>query len=131
MDDRIRVSDADRERAAARLREHFAEGRLSSDEMGERISAALSAKTAGDLRRILADLPAPAPVPAQPWPGPWTAGRGPRIWPLAVLALIAVLVLPGAGWLFFAFFQFLLVLWLAACVAGIFAAARVRRNLIR
>ena len=28
-DDRIRISDADRERVAARLREHFAEGRAS------------------------------------------------------------------------------------------------------
>jgi len=35
-DDRIRVSDADRDRAAARLREHFAEGRLSPDELDER-----------------------------------------------------------------------------------------------
>ena len=51
------------------------------------------------------------------------------MWPLAVLALIAVLVIPGAGWVFFAFFQLLLVLCLVACVAGLFAAARVRRNL--
>jgi len=33
MDDRIRVSDADRERVTARLREHFAEGRLSQEEL--------------------------------------------------------------------------------------------------
>ena len=47
MDDRIRISDADRESATARLREHFAEGRLSPEELDERLSAALSAKTAG------------------------------------------------------------------------------------
>jgi hypothetical protein len=41
--DRIRVSDADRDRAAARPREHFAQGRLSPDELDERIAAALSA----------------------------------------------------------------------------------------
>ncbi len=41
MDDRIRISDADRERVTARLREHFAEGRLTSEELDERISAAL------------------------------------------------------------------------------------------
>jgi len=41
MDDRIRVSDADRERVTARLREHFAEGRLSQEELDERLSAAL------------------------------------------------------------------------------------------
>ena len=33
----IRVSDADRDRVTARLREHFAEGRLTSDELDERI----------------------------------------------------------------------------------------------
>ena len=139
MDDRIRVSDADRERATARLREHFAEGRLSSEELDERISAALSAKTAGDLRRVLADLPEPetAPAPAG-WPSPpWAARRGalvgrrPRIWPLAAFALIAALALPGAGWVFLAFFQILLLFWLVACVAGIFAVTRIRRRMRR
>jgi hypothetical protein len=138
MNDRIRVSDADRERVAARLREHFAEGRLSQEELDERLSAALSAKTEGDLRRVMTDLPGPAPVPVLAGaPGPWTAGRGlafrrgPRLWPLAVFALIAALVIPGAGWLFFAFFQFVLALFLVASLAGVFAVARFRRNMRR
>ena len=59
MDDRIRISDADRERVTSRLREHYAEGRLSSEELDERITAALSAKTFGDLRGVMADLPDP------------------------------------------------------------------------
>ena len=135
MDDRIRISDADRERVTDRLREHFAEGRLSSEELDERISAALGAKTVGDLRHIMADLPELAPVPSQaPQFPPWAARRGavirrgPRVLPLALLALFAALVIPGAGWLFFAFFQLVLMLWLVACVAGIFAAARFRRH---
>jgi len=135
MDDRMRVSDADRERVAAGLREHFAQGRLSSEELDERISAALSAKTFGDLRRIMTDLPEPAAVPSQVRGSvPWASrrgtvmGRGPRILPLALLALIVALAIPGAGWLFFAFFQVVLVLWLTVCVAGIFAAARFRRH---
>ncbi len=57
LDDRIRVSDADREHAAAQLRDHFAEGRLTRDELDERIIAILTARTTGDLRRVLADLP--------------------------------------------------------------------------
>ena len=137
-DDRIRISDADRERVAARLREHFAEGRLSSEELDERISAALSAKTFGDLRRPMADLPDPAPVPPRDRQSPpWAVRRGavfrrgPRILPLAVFALIAALVIPGAGWLFLAFVQLVVVLWLAACLAGIFAAARLRRHIGR
>ena len=63
MDDRIRVSDADRDRVTARLRDHFAEGRLTHSELDERITAALNAKTVGDLRRLMADLPGPIPVP--------------------------------------------------------------------
>jgi Domain of unknown function (DUF1707) len=138
MNDQIRVSDADRERVAARLREHFAEGRLSQEELDERLSAALSAKTEGDLRRVMTDLPGPAPIPALAGaPGPWAAGRGlafrrgPRLWPLALFALIAALVIPGAGWLFFAFFQLVLALFLVASLAGVFAVARFRRNMRR
>jgi hypothetical protein len=137
-DDRIRVSDADRERAAARLRAHFAEGRLSPDELDERIAAALTAKTVGAVRRLMADLPDPAPTPAQarqspPWaPRPGAVSRrGPRILPLAVFALIATLMIPGVGWLFLALLQLVAVLWLAACLAGILAATRLRRHIRR
>ncbi len=138
IDDRIRISDADRERATARLRDHFAEGRLTSEELDERITAALSAKTYGDLRRIMADLPDSAPVPPMDRPAPPWAGRpgavvwrGPRVLPLMFIVLIAALVIPGGGWVFFAFLKVMLVLWLAACLIGIFAATRFRRRLRR
>jgi DNA-binding PadR family transcriptional regulator len=55
--EQIWVSDADRERAVASLGDHFAEGRLTRAELDERLTAALSARTAGDLRRLMADLP--------------------------------------------------------------------------
>jgi DNA-binding PadR family transcriptional regulator len=51
------VSDADRDLAIARLREHFAVGRLTHPELDERLAAALTAQTAADLRGLLADLP--------------------------------------------------------------------------
>ncbi len=51
------VSDADRDLATARLREHFAVGRLTPAELDERLTAALTAQTPGDLRGLLADLP--------------------------------------------------------------------------
>jgi hypothetical protein len=57
-DPRIRASDADRDRAAALLREHHAEGRLTVDEFAERLDRALAAKTLGDLDELLEDLPA-------------------------------------------------------------------------
>ena len=55
--DRIRVSDADRERVTTKLRDHFAAGRLNREELDERITAALNAKTVGDLRQVMTDLP--------------------------------------------------------------------------
>jgi Domain of unknown function (DUF1707) len=135
MYDNIRVSDADRERVTSRLREHFAEGRLTSDELDERISATLSAKTFGDLRPIMADLPEPAPLGPQPGPVPppyqpptYAYRRGPRLFPVAMLLLFLLFVLGSGGWVFLAFFKFLLLAWLILCVAGIFTAARFRRR---
>jgi DNA-binding PadR family transcriptional regulator len=55
--DPVRASDADRDRAAARLRDHFACGRLTRAELDQRLTAALTAQTAADLRCLLADLP--------------------------------------------------------------------------
>jgi Domain of unknown function (DUF1707) len=138
MDDRIRISDADRERVTARLREHYAEGRLTSDELEERVTAALNAKTNGDLRRIMVDLPEPAPVGPQSTPPPWARQptfifrRGPRLLPLALFVLLAAIVLPGAGWFVVAaVFKVILLFWLVTCIAGIFAAARFRRRMRR
>lgn len=132
MDDRIRASDADREHVTARLREHFAAGRLTSDELDERVSAALSAKTLGDLRRLMADLPEPAPVPPrtaqQPYPAapPWLVRRrGPRLAPVLMLLLLAALLFPG-HWIFFGIFPLLLGFWLLACLGGLFAVSRHR-----
>jgi hypothetical protein len=139
MDDQIRVSDADRDRVTARLREHFAEGRLAQDELDERISAALNAKTFGDLRPVMADLPEPAPAPLRSarspqWGGPpWGAlRRGPRILPVVLIALlVAGLASGGGGWVLFAFFRLLLVFWLVTFAVGIFAAGRFRRRMRR
>ena len=138
MDDRMRVSDADRDRVTARLREHFAEGRLTSDELDERISAALNAKTVGELRHVMSDLPEPAVVPPRPQYGPWGAAppwivrrRGPRILPLFLLVLLVALIVPGGGWLVAGFFKVILVFWLVAVLAGLFVSARFYRRMHR
>lgn len=52
----LRVGTADREDAVARLQHAAAEGRLTHDELGERVGAALAAKTWGDLSAVLSDL---------------------------------------------------------------------------
>ena len=135
MDDRIRASDADREHATARLREHFAAGRLTSDELDERISAALNATTYGELRQLMADLPEPAPAAPgatqRPYPAapPWMVRRrGPRFLPVMLLVLLAALLFPGGYWLFFGVFQVLLVFGLRACLGRIFAVSRPHRH---
>ena len=134
MDDRIRVSDADRDRVTARLRDHFAEGRLAPDELDERISAALNAKTFGDLRLVMADLPGPVPAPPQaarqprPTAAPWIVRRrGPRLLPLMLFALFAALLMPGGGWVLFAFFKLILLIWLVTGLAGVFFGWSRRR----
>ena len=69
MNDHIRVSDADRERVAGQLRDQYAEGRLTADELDDRITATLSAKTVAELRRVTADLPVPEPAAGAAGPG--------------------------------------------------------------
>ncbi|HET7048764.1 MAG TPA: DUF1707 domain-containing protein [Solirubrobacteraceae bacterium] len=57
MPEGLRVSDQQREQAADALRDHFAAGRLTDDELNERLDAALEAKTEPELNALLADLP--------------------------------------------------------------------------
>jgi DUF1707 SHOCT-like domain len=65
----LRVSDAERERVVERLRAAAGEGRLATDELEERVSEALAARTHGDLDRLLTDLPGPRlPAPRQSRP---------------------------------------------------------------
>lgn len=59
--DELRAADADRARAAARLRVALDEGRLTLTEYDERLQQAYAAKTYGELDSLFADLPvAPA-----------------------------------------------------------------------
>lgn len=64
----MRASDGERERVAAALQEHCAQGRLTVEEFQERLERAYTAKTVGELDALTADLPAEdlheLPVPA-------------------------------------------------------------------
>jgi hypothetical protein len=80
----MRVGDAEREATAAELREHYASGRLTLDELNERLDKALAAKTRGDLDALMRDLPSARPrVPGAGagadgagWTGPGSAWAG-------------------------------------------------------
>jgi len=69
----LRASHADRERVVGTLKAAFVQGRLTADELDERVGQALAARTYAELAAFTADLPAgpdraPAPVPAPPPP---------------------------------------------------------------
>lgn len=52
-----RASDADRDDASAWLRHHYSVGRLTYDELLQRLDEAYAARTVADLERSLRDLP--------------------------------------------------------------------------
>jgi hypothetical protein len=96
----------------------------------------LHAKTFGDLRGVMADLPEPVSVPPgaphlPPGAPQWVMRRRrPRILPLVALALLVALFIPVGGLLLFAI-KALVVIWLLACLVGIFVVAQLRRQLRR
>jgi hypothetical protein len=62
----IRASDAERDRVAVFLKRQTAAGRLTLEELEQRIGAAYSARTHEQLRTLIADLPADAGDALQP-----------------------------------------------------------------
>ena len=66
MDEPVLASNADRERVLARLADAHVEGRLTVEELDERVGAAHTARTVQELEAVVANLPAP---PAVPGPG--------------------------------------------------------------
>ena len=88
-----RIGDAERDRAAAALSDHFAAGRLDRDEFDVRLTAAYAARTAGDLDPLFLDLPAPAAqgrAPVGPGTGRLRARRVLAVPLLPLLLLVAV-----------------------------------------
>ena len=53
----LRASDADREKAAQSLASNFAAGRLSGEELSQRLEDAYRARTVAELEELLSDLP--------------------------------------------------------------------------
>jgi Domain of unknown function (DUF1707)/Cell wall-active antibiotics response 4TMS YvqF len=81
----LRVSDAERDVTLKVLNENAAVGRLTLDELEDRASKALAAKTRGDLAVLTSDLPAEAGVgvgvaPAQ------AGARKPVRWMIAIMS---------------------------------------------
>ena len=74
--DAMRASDSDREKVVQALQEQVGEGRLTLAEFEQRSSEAYAtAKTVGDLRALMSDLPVDPLAPPRPplgaWQQPW------------------------------------------------------------
>jgi Domain of unknown function (DUF1707) len=67
MSPALRASDAERERTATLLRDHAGAGRITPEELAERLDVAYAARTIAELDAVVADLP-PAVEPARPSP---------------------------------------------------------------
>lgn len=62
----LRVSHGDRDVVVDHLKTAFSEGRLDKDELDDRLSSALTARTRADLDRLLHDVAAPVRLPVAP-----------------------------------------------------------------
>ena len=102
------MGDADRQRVVDELQAHYVAGRLTSEELGERVTTALAARTFGDLAPLLDDLPLPdgtvAPLGAERAPAAppalpaWRWLSGPPLAALLLaLGLLALLLFALGG----------------------------------
>ena len=86
VDDDVLASDRDREQVATALREATAEGRLTVDELSERLDRTYAARTRSELDRVVSGLPARAPA---------TGEEGYPV--VAVVGAVALMVLVPFG----------------------------------
>jgi Flp pilus assembly protein TadB len=110
--DVVRVGDRDRERAAVMLREHYAGGYLTLDELSHRTGRVLTARSRGELRRALSGLSRGAFFAWAAGSDPWElAARGRALAQTTARAALLV-VLTGAYFAFSCALVFVLALTL-------------------
>ena len=64
--DSLRASDEEREQTAKLLRDHCADGRITPEELSDRLDGVYAARTIGELDLLVDDLPAYRARPAPP-----------------------------------------------------------------
>lgn len=109
----LRASDADREGVIDTLKDAFAQGQLTRDELGVRAGRALTSRTYAELAAITADIPALL-IQAQPHPQP---ARVPTRKPVNVKAVAwgaGLIIAPPSLWaVFLTYYGGFIVLFLA------------------
>jgi len=106
----VRASDRERDAATQQLQAAFAEGRLDDAEFDERMRAALTARTRGQLDELLTDLPDSSPAAASRPAAP-VVGRPPGRFAITFKSSIrragrwrvpgryTAVIYKGSGWL--------------------------------
>ena len=123
------IGDRDRDRAAAHLTRHYVRGRLSLDELTERLDLALSARRDSEVRDAFRGLEAPwheqAAVARQAVEGTWRAARRAAFavalwslwWVASMFLLIGFMVTLVAGRVTWTNAAVVVALWLGATFA--------------
>ena len=122
----LRASDKDRDTIAERLREAAAEGRLLIEELEQRLGAALTARTYGELEALIADLPGPR-LTSRPRRRSSRMPLVPKLGLIVGAILIAPIVLASIALAVQLALGVILVWWIWAAVAWL-AFGRVRRR---
>ena|SRR5438128_8295161 len=100
----LRVGDTDRQAVVTELQRHYVEGRLTSEELSERVTQTLDARTFGELAILLNDLPAlPRELQTEePAPADWktqllSPPLGAALILIGVLAMLWMFVAASGG----------------------------------
>ncbi len=110
----LRASDADREQVIDTLKDAFAQGRLTTDELGVRTIRVLTSRTYAELAAVTADIPALL-IQCQPHPKPARAPTRKPINMKAVAWTAGMIITPTALWaVFLTYYGGFMVLFLAA-----------------
>jgi uncharacterized protein DUF1707 len=119
----LRAGDADRQAVVTELQRHYVDGRLTSEELAERVDHALHARTFGDLASLLTDLPVldETAIAARTSHGPedWSHSPSHPRWEftpslgviLMVVGLIAILLVFAMPGMRLGFFPWPLLIW--------------------
>jgi len=109
----LRASDADREQVIDTLKDAFAQGRLTKDELGVRTIRVLTSRTYAELAAVTADIPA-RPIQCLPHPQPALVPTRKPINMKAVAWAAGMIITPAALWaVFLTYYGGFMVLFLA------------------
>jgi hypothetical protein len=124
----LRIGDSERDRAIAALGDHFAAGRLNTEEFEERVDKAITARFNDDLEPLFIDLPRmPEPaVEARSNHAEAHLAWSPMVWlaPLLVVCAVVTAVILSAPWLVWMFLWVFLITRLFRHRRGYFGQPR-------